>query len=284
MATQDLYSFVMRIFLCLVFLGLLIATETAVAEKYTLKSGETLANSEYSTLYPLGGKKALTLEVTFQSKATDPDLRNASLIEILLEHLLPKAVAEGYSEASIWETKIDASSGAGKNPFFSFGVKASAHENYDFSLQDKWIWAQTAGPELDLSSVTISEFTYDEDLDLFTTQVFPRQLSDGNIILEVWANAPGASPAESIVKANELFRSLSGCVEDGVPISEDSPMADEGAIALRMYLLPHVTASALQYQPRVKLTYGHEDGVATCYTMTNDGYGTWEELYASLSK
>jgi hypothetical protein len=162
-------------------------------------------------------------------------------------------------------------------------VSAVIYENYDFKLGERWIWEQTVGPEIDATMVDLIEFTYSEELDLFSSELFPVTI-EGGTYFQVWLNVDGASVQKSIEKANEFFRKLSGCQVDGVPIDTTSFLGRQNAIALRIYIIPHVISSPFQHQPRMALTYGHEKGVAHCYTVTSDESGTWNDLYSALSE
>ncbi len=272
----------MRIPLFLAVACFFLCPGMAAADPYKLNTGEVLADSEYQTFHVVGGPKRLVLEVTFEDKEPDPEVRNASFLEILTNHLLPMAARKGGSEVSIWETKSESPSAKKKKSIVSFNVSAATYENYDFVLGDQWIWEQTSGPELDLSALGLAEYTYNAELDIYTTNAFPHSLEDGKFYYEIWANAEGASPSEAVEKANALFRMLSGCKEDGVPIEADSFLGEKGAIALKIYMVPYRTESQLQYQPRLSLKYGHENGVPTCYTVSGIDYGSWDEAYASL--
>lgn len=274
----------MRIPLFLAFACFFLCPGMAAADTYKLNTGEVLADSEYQTLHAVGGPKRLVLEVTFEDKDPDPVIRNASLLEILTNHLLPMAAKKGFSEVSIWETKLETPSGKKKKSIISFNVNAAVYENYDFVLGDQWIWEQTSGPDLDISVLSRAEYTYNPELDVYATNAFPHSLEDGEFYFEIWANAEGASPSEAADKANDLFRMLSGCKEDGVPIETDSFLGQHGAIALKIYMVPYRTTSQLRYQPRLSLNYGHENGVPTCYTISNIKYESWNEVYALLKK
>jgi hypothetical protein len=271
--------------LALVFLYALIAVLPAKAQAYSLKSGETLANSEYQTAFSLGGGKRLVLEVKFDSEAESSNQRTASFVEILQDHLIPKAVKEGFSRISIWESLSEVSTNKSRPPsMLSLNFTGSAYENYDFDLQDEWIWSQVEGPELDLSKFPMMTFEYDETADVYRTELLRRDLDDGNLIFEVWVNAPDTSPEQLAAKANTVFRKLSGCTKDGVPIAEDSYMAKHNAKALVVYGTPVQYTSPLQLAPRFRFLYGHEDGVPYCRTQSGESLGTWGDIYASLSE
>lgn len=267
----------------LLFLYALIAVLPANAQAYSLKSGETLADSEYQTAFKLGGGKRLVLEVKFDSEADSSDQRTASLVEILQDHLIPMAVKKGFSRIAIWENLSEVTTRKNRPPsLLPLSFTGSTFENYDFDLQDQWVWSQVAGPELDLSKFPIMTYEYDETADVYRTELRRRDLNDGNLIFEVWVSAPDTSPKQLAAKANTVFQELSGCTKDGVPIEEDSYMAKHNAKALIVYAAPVQYTSPLQYAPRVRLKYGHKDGVPYCYTHSGDSLGTWDDIYASL--
>ncbi|MEM9178362.1 MAG: hypothetical protein AAGA89_01560 [Pseudomonadota bacterium] len=222
----------------------------------------------------------MVLQVEFEPSDIDKELRNLSLIEILAEHLLPRASKSGDSKVSIWETlkqgKVGPETGG-----FSLKLSAGAYENYDFELGDDWIWNQTSGPKIDLLAVGFREHTYNPELDVHITEPIEQRVEEWKYY-EVWAHAEGASPSEATEKANEIFRYFSGCSADGVPIEKDSILGQNEAIAFRIYMVPRIPSSPLQYQPRLKLTYGHEDYVAHCYSISTDPAQTWDDLYAQL--
>ena len=269
----------------LLFLYALIAVLPANAQAYSLKSGETLADSEYQTTFTLGGGKRLVLEVKFDSEADSSDQRTASLVEILQDHLIPMAVKKGFSRIAIWENLSEVTTRKNRPPsLLSLNFTGSTFENYDFDLQDQWVWSQVAGPELDLSKFSMMTFEYDETADVYRTELRRRDLNDGNLIFEVWVSAPDTSPKQLAAKANTVFQELSGCTKDGVPIEEDSYMAKHNAKALLVYAVPVRYTSPLQSAPRVRLLYGHEDGVPYCRTQSGESLGTWDDIYASLSE
>lgn len=271
--------------LALPFLCALIAVLPADAESYQLKSGETLADSKYETLYPVGGGKRLVLQVTFAKEAESPELRTASLVEILQRHLLPKATKEGYSEVAIWESLAEVPKKKSGLPFgLSFNLTFGAHENYDFELQDEWVWKQVAGPDLDLSIFPVMTLDYDDKAEVYRSNLFRRELNDGSIYYEVWVHAPDTPPGQLAAKANAVFRDLSGCTQDGVPIAKDSFLAKRGAKALIVYGTPVRYTSPLQLGPRVRLQFGHVNGVPHCFTHSGEALGTWDDIYASLSE
>lgn len=254
----------------------------AIASPYTLNTGEHLVDSEYITTHSLFGGSRLVLQVEFEPDEIDKDLRNLSLIEILMEHLLPAASASGKTKVSVWETIREGKVGP-EAAGVSLKLTAGTYENYDFELGDDWIWNQTSGPELDLSAVAFRQYTHNQELGAHITEPL-AQFIDGWKYYEIWAHVEGASPSEATEKANEIFKHFSGCSADGVPIEADSFLGRNEAFAFRIYLLPRLTSSPLQYQPRIKLTYGHEDYVAHCYTSRTDPAVTWDDLYDQLSE
>lgn len=269
----------------LLFLYALIAVLPANAQAYSLKSGETLADSEYQTAFTIGGGKRLVLEVKFDSEADSSDQRTASLVEILQYHLIPMAVKKGFSRIAIWENLSEVTTRKNQPPsLLSFNFTGSTFEKYDFDLQDQWVWSQVAGPELDLSKFSLLTYEYDETVDVYRTELRRRDLNDGNLIFEVWVSAPDTSPKQLAAKANTVFQELSGCTKDGVPIEEDSYMAKHNAKALIVYAVPVRYTSPLQSAPRVRLLYGHEDGVPYCRTQSGESLGTWDDIYASMSE
>lgn len=269
--------FILLLLSCLVSLS-----TNALGEPVTLQSGETLTASDYKTLNSINGIQRLAVTITFKDDSPDPDIRNASIVEVLANHLIPTAARLGYSHIAIWETKAEASTDSKPERMFSLNLTAGAYTNYDFSIGKNWIWEQTSGPEVDTSVYELAEYSYREDLDVFTSEVFPRKMDD-RTFYEVWVHSEGSSPDSSIAKANELFRDLSGCSKDGVPIAADSFLGEQNALALRVYVVPQIPTALLQYMPRVGLTFGHENGVATCYTVALDVPDTWDGVYESLS-
>lgn len=256
---------------------------TSLGEPLTLQCGETLAHSEYKTLHPFGGDKRLVVSITFAAEVPDPSVRNASIVEILINNLIPTAVSKDFENVSVWETKTETSTGLDRKGLFSLSVSAGAYENYDFTLGDEWIWEQTSGPDIDTSGYALEQYIYQENVGLYVSELYQREIGD-RTYFEVWAHGEGAGPQEAVSKANGLFRTLSGCTEDGVPVDEHSFLGQQNALALRIYLVPQAKTSPLQYNPRLKLTYGHENGVATCYTMPANTAASWDEVYASLSE
>jgi len=112
---------------------------TSLGEPFTLQSGETLAHSEYKTPYPFGGDKRLVVSVTFEAEAPDPGVRNASIVEILINNLIPTAVSKDFENVSVWAAKTETSTGRDRKGLFSLSISAGAYENYDFTLGDEWI-------------------------------------------------------------------------------------------------------------------------------------------------
>ena len=199
--------------------------------------------------------------------------------------LHPMAVKKGFSRIAIWENLSEVTTRKNRPPsLLSLNFTGSTFENYDFDLQDQWVWSQVAGPELDLSKFSMMTFEYDETADVYRTELRRRDLNDGNLIFEVWVSAPDTSPKQLAAKANTVFQELSGCTKDGVPIEEDSYMAKHNAKALIVYAVPVRYTSPLQSAPRVRLLYGHEDGVPYCRTQSGESLGTWDDIYASLSE
>ena len=92
-----------RIFL--MFLIALMLVSPAVSERAKLKTGEWLSDSSYGEFRPIGDEKALTLTVKFESKA-EPRLREQSLRELVVKHLLPTAMRDGYTSARLLEERI----------------------------------------------------------------------------------------------------------------------------------------------------------------------------------
>ena len=252
----------------------------AHASPYTLKTGEHLIDSEYITTHSLFGDSRLVLQVEFEPGEVDKDLRNLSLIEILAEHLLPSASKAGKKKVSVWETlhqgKVGPEAGG-----FSLKLSAGAYENYDFELGDDWIWHQTAGPDIDLSGIGIRQHTYNPELGAHITELVEQRVEEWKYF-EVWAHVEDASPSEATEKANDIFNHFSGCSSDGVPIEKDSFLGQNEAIAFRIYMVPRLPSSPLQYQPRLKFTFGHEAYVAHCYSISTDPAKTWDDLYDEL--
>ena len=254
----------------------------ANAEPYTLKTGERLVDSKYITTQSLFGKSQLVLQVEFESKEPDANLRNLSFIELLTEHLLPTAAKSGKHHVSIWEMLAQGNMGPEAGGF-SLKLSAGAYENYDFALGDRWIWEQKSGPSIDLSAVSVREHDLNSDLNVYMTEP-TEQFVEKWSYYERWATYENASPSEATQKANEIFRHFSGCSKDGVPIEPDSYLGERNAIAFRIYMMPHRPSSPLQNQPRLKLTYGHQDYVGHCYSITSDVTESWDDLYQQLKE
>lgn len=270
----------MRNIIASIFTAVLHCFIAASASPYTLKTGEHLVDSEYITTHSLYGDSQLVLQVEFEPGEVDKELRNLSLIEILAEHLLPSASKAGKKKVSVWETlhqgKVGPEAGG-----FSLKLSAGAYENYDFELGDDWIWNQTSGPDIDLSAVGVRQHTYNPELGAHIAELIEQSVEEWRYY-EVWAHAEGASPSEATEKANEIFNHFSGCSADGVPIEKDSFLGQNEAIAFRIYMVPRLPSSPLRYQPRLKFTYGHEEYVAHCYSISTDPTQTWDDLYDQL--
>ncbi len=239
-------------------------------------------DSEYISTWPLFGKRQLVLQVEFEAEEIDPASRNLSLIELVTEHLIPTALRSGEDRVSIWEANKQISAGS-ETGVVALKLSAGSFENYDFEIGDDWIWKQTSGPILDLSVMEVRQHHFHADLGAFLSDISETSVEERKVF-EVWASFEDASPSQSVEKANEIFRYFSGCTRDGVPIEASSFLGERNAIAFRIYMVPGVPSSPLQSQPRLNLTYGHQDLVAHCYSMDVNVPNDWDEVFARLNE
>ncbi len=275
----------------ILFAGLCFAgTFTAIADPVTLKSGETIAWSEYQTVRYLGGGQSLHLAVEFTTPETDKALRHQSIIELLRREVVSKATLEGFEQLSILDKKSGGKT-KGLAGILSFSFNAAVFENYDFEIGNKWIWEQTGGPELPIAAIQMAKFVPFEGSGFQVSDAIPKIAKDEKTnesftYYEMYLYSDDdEAPDEGARNAVALFHSLSGCGDySGVPQS-DSMLLTNDALALIVFVMPYQPVSPIQYQPRLKLKFVKTDGAFVCDVrglLDQIHYGTWEEILASL--
>lgn len=255
------------------------AADTAGVDKagtFKLKTGERLERSEFGWVQPLGKAAATLLTVEFSS-SEDPDLREASRRELVVEHLLPTAVHDGKRAARLWEKQQKISMGP---------LHAATNEEWMFERGEARQWRQTAGPKIDWSIIT-QDLVADPELSLMVPAKFIQKKWDsGAYQLEMHTVAfPGLLPQEAMKGVVDLLAKTLNC--DSGAGRQPSYLADEKLKAVMVYAYPEQRHDLLDIVPFVHFDLARTDGRWVCDrqslldavgTVDWRGVKTWDDI------
>lgn len=239
--------------------------------------------SEFVTPGQTGAGTTLVLKVAFADNGVNSSVRQGSILELVQRVAIPKALKDGFSSFTLWdETGLNMS--AAKSISVSSANRSEPpFHHYDFEQAENWVWEQTGGPMLNLGDYDApATYRYDDVLNIYTTDLMPETVQDRRYF-RIWMYAEGADPQQAAKKADELYRSVSGCANNTNDAAKsDSFLGRENAIALVVYVSAGKYVSPLQVQPYLKLNYGHKDGVLMCSSHSDLSHGSWDDVFEGM--
>lgn len=256
--------------------SVLCVAAAASAERYQLRTGEWLSESEYGYFQPLGGERILTLSVKFESDA-DPDLREQSQREIVSRHLLPRAMREGFSHARLLETRVAVSLGI---------FHANSYEDWDFEHSEGYQWTQISGPPIDWTLVT-QNLVYDDETGFEVPERFlETRYESGHYFVEYRVIASDTrGPQEALTGFRRLISRVLDCDNQNALIAEY--ISDPKFQFVRIRVQPERQDDWLDIVPSVQFTYGPTDGSWACsevqieaalMSIDLEGVDRWDDL------
>lgn len=254
----------------LLLVVLLACTQYAEAQSFELNSGETVADSSYIHMTSLSGRKSVALSVAFDTAEVTDRIRDASIRELVTDHLLPYALREGVTEAQLQFEIFNAGVGGLK-------VSLDDDERY-FSLRDNWHWEQKGGPTIEWPDFVPKEYVEDHPIGFRFAAVKQIDGEHGRAIL-IEAISPSDIPLTAFLKIERLYEERSSCGEK----DSENWLNSLGANKVRFIVQPEPKTSPMQIVPFIQYTFDKEDGVWPCASRDRfpnpfSIFSTWQSL------